>query len=60
MTTLVITHDMNSVIEIGEYIMFIHYGEKWWEGTNKEIMQTDNKEILDFVNASGMMTRKRV
>ncbi|NQV51773.1 MAG: ATP-binding cassette domain-containing protein [Flavobacteriales bacterium] len=60
MTTLVITHDMNSVIEIGEYIMFIHYGEKWWEGTNQEIMETDNKEILDFVNASGMMTRKRM
>ncbi|MEQ9188069.1 MAG: ATP-binding cassette domain-containing protein [Cryomorphaceae bacterium] len=59
MTTLVITHDMNSVIEIGEYIMFIHVGEKWWEGTNEEIMKTDNQEILDFVNASGMMTRKR-
>lgn len=59
MTTLVITHDMNSVIEIGEYIMFIHFGEKWWEGTNEEIMKTDNQEILDFVNASGMMTRKR-
>jgi phospholipid/cholesterol/gamma-HCH transport system ATP-binding protein len=59
MTTLVITHDMNSVIEIGDYIMFIHKGEKGWEGTNKEIMDTTNQELMDFVNASGFMTKKR-
>jgi phospholipid/cholesterol/gamma-HCH transport system ATP-binding protein len=59
MTTLVITHDMNSVIEIGDYIMFIHKGEKGWEGTNKEIMDTTNQELMEFVNASGFMTKKR-
>jgi phospholipid/cholesterol/gamma-HCH transport system ATP-binding protein len=58
-TTLVITHDMNSVMEIGDFIMFIYKGEKWWEGTNKEMMETDNQEILEFVNAAGMMTRKQ-
>lgn len=54
-TTVVITHDMNSVIEIGENIMFIYNGEKWWEGTKEEIITTDNPEINDFVYASEFM-----
>lgn len=54
-TTVVITHDMNSVIEIGEKIMFIYNGEKWWEGTKEEIITTDNPEINDFVYASEFM-----
>lgn len=58
-TTLIITHDMNSVLEIGEYIMFIYKGDKWWEGDKKQILETDNKEVIDFVNAAGMMTRKK-
>lgn len=52
MTTVVITHDMNSVMEIGEHILFIYKGKNWWTGSNKEILTTDNKEILDFVYAS--------
>lgn len=52
MTTVVITHDMNSVMEIGENILFIYHGKNWWTGTNKEILTTDNQEILDFVYAS--------
>lgn len=54
-TTVVITHDMNSVIEIGANIMFIYKGKKWWEGTKEEIIRTDNKEIIDFVYASKFM-----
>lgn len=54
-TTVVISHDMNSVIEIGDYIMFIYKGENWWQGTSKEILSTTNKEINDFVYASEFM-----
>lgn len=55
MTTVVITHDMNSVIEIGDNIMFIYEGKKWWSGDKEEILKTDNQEILDFVYASKFM-----
>lgn len=55
MTTIVITHDMNSVIEIGEHIMYIYKGKNWWTGNSKEILKTDNKELVDFVFASGFM-----
>jgi phospholipid/cholesterol/gamma-HCH transport system ATP-binding protein len=54
-TTVIVTHDMNSVMGIGEYIIFLHNGEKWWEGSNKEIAHTDNKELNDFVFASKFM-----
>lgn len=55
MTTVVITHDMNSVIEIGDHIIFIHQGRNWWEGTKEEIIKTENPEIIDFVYASKFM-----
>ncbi len=55
MTTIVITHDMNSVIEIGETIVFIYEGKSWWHGTKEEIIKTDNPEINDFVYASQFM-----
>jgi phospholipid/cholesterol/gamma-HCH transport system ATP-binding protein len=55
MTTVVVTHDMNSVMGIGENIIFLHQGQKWWEGSNKEIAHTDNKELNDFVFASKFM-----
>ena len=55
MTTIVITHDMNSVIEIGDNILFIHQGFKWWEGDKKDILHTDNEEINDFVYAADFM-----
>lgn len=51
-TTVVVTHDMNSVMGIGENIIFLYNGEKWWEGSNKEIAHTDNQELNDFVFAS--------
>lgn len=54
-TTVVITHDMNSVMEIGDHIAFIYNGQKWWEGNNKQIMDIDNKELCEFVYASKFM-----
>ncbi len=59
MTTIVITHDMNSVMEIGDHIIFINQGRNWWQGTNKEIIKTDNKEVVDFVYASSFMRNLR-
>lgn len=58
-TTIVITHDMNSVIEIGDNITFINQGKKWWQGTREEILSADNKELNDFVYASKFMSRLR-
>jgi phospholipid/cholesterol/gamma-HCH transport system ATP-binding protein len=55
MTTIVITHDMNSVIEIGDTINFIYKGKNWWQGNSKSIITTDNKEVNDFVYASEFM-----
>ncbi|ASB49404.1 ABC transporter ATP-binding protein [Alkalitalea saponilacus] len=52
MTTIVNTHDMNSVLGIGEHIIFIFNGEKYWEGSSQDIFQSDNKELNDFIFAS--------
>jgi phospholipid/cholesterol/gamma-HCH transport system ATP-binding protein len=54
-TTVVITHDMNSVIEIGDNIAFIYQGQNWWQGNRKSIITTDNEEINNFVYASEFM-----
>jgi len=51
-TTIVNTHDMNSVLEIGDKILFLHQGKKWWEGSVEDILRTDNKELNDFIFAS--------
>ncbi|MBN2667957.1 MAG: ATP-binding cassette domain-containing protein [Bacteroidales bacterium] len=53
-TTMVITHDMNSVMEIGENIMFVYQGNKWWEGNKSMIFKTDNTELNNFVFASDL------
>ena len=58
-TTVVITHDMNSVIEIGDNIMFIHEGKNWWQGNRSSILTTENTEILSFVYASEFMKEIR-
>jgi phospholipid/cholesterol/gamma-HCH transport system ATP-binding protein len=58
-TTVVISHDMNSVIEIGDQIMFINQGMKWWEGDKEDILNTTNKELNDFVYASKFMQTVR-
>ena len=54
-TTVVVTHDMNSVMGIGDYIIFLYQGQKWWEGSNKEITRSDVKELNNFVFASPFM-----
>ena len=48
---------MNSVMEIGEKIVYIHGGRKWWEGTKEDILHADNRELNDFVFASAMAKR---
>jgi phospholipid/cholesterol/gamma-HCH transport system ATP-binding protein len=53
-TTVVNTHDMNSVMEIGERIIYIHQGELWWKGDNKVILTSDNKELNDFIFCSAL------
>jgi phospholipid/cholesterol/gamma-HCH transport system ATP-binding protein len=59
MTTIVNTHDMNSVMEIGEKVMFIYKGEKWWEGTKDEIFDTENRELNNFIFASKLSQKIR-
>lgn len=54
-TTVVITHDMNSVVEIGEKILYIYKGKPWWTGNSHDILKTTNPELVDFVFASGFM-----
>lgn len=58
-TTIVVTHDMNSVMGIGEKIMFLFKGRKLWEGTKNEIMNTGVKELDDFVFANKVMSAMR-
>lgn len=55
MTTVVVTHDMNSVMSIGEYIMFLYKGNKLWEGNSETITGTNVKELNDFVFASKLL-----
>jgi len=58
-TTIVVTHDMNSVMGIGDYILFLYKGQKYWEGSNKDMLRSDNQELNDFVFASPLMKAAR-
>lgn len=58
-TTVINSHDMNSVIEIGENIVFLKDGIKIWQGTNKEILKSKNKEVEDFVYSSELLKKLR-
>ncbi|MGD1945037.1 MAG: ABC transporter ATP-binding protein [Croceivirga sp.] len=58
-TTVVNTHDMNSVMEIGQKIIFLKNGNKEWEGSNKEIFKTDNQAVTDFVYSSELFKKVR-
>ena len=58
-TTVVNTHDMNSVMEIGDNIAFSHQGELSWSGSKDSIMKSDNKELNDFVFASELFKKLR-
>jgi phospholipid/cholesterol/gamma-HCH transport system ATP-binding protein len=58
-TTVINTHDMNSVMEIGENIVFLKKGLKAWQGTKEEIFRTENKDIVKFVYSSNLFKKVR-
>lgn len=58
-TTIINTHDMNSVMGIGESIIFIHQGNLEWRGESKDIMMSDNKLLTDFIFASDLLKQMR-
>ncbi|MBI4947101.1 MAG: ATP-binding cassette domain-containing protein [Bacteroidetes bacterium] len=58
-TTIVNTHDMNSVMGIGDKVIFIYKGQKWWEGNSKDILHTDNKEVSAFVGTAKVLKELR-
>lgn len=55
-TTVVVTHDMNSVFGIGEYIMFLKEGKKMWEGDKNNILDADEENLTEFLFASSMVS----
>jgi phospholipid/cholesterol/gamma-HCH transport system ATP-binding protein len=57
MTTIINTHDMNSVIDIGDNIIFIYEGRMEWQGTKEDIMKATNKRLNDFVFASDLFRK---
>lgn len=59
MTTIINTHDMNSVIEIGESVLFISKGEKEWVGTKNEVLNSGNKKLEDFIFANKLYAKMR-
>lgn len=59
MTTIVNTHDMNSVMGIGEKVVFIFQGEKGWEGTSDDILKSDNGRLNEFIYASKFLQKLR-
>ena len=58
-TTIINTHDMNSVMGIGENIIFIHKGKKDWQGRSDQIMESTNKRLTDFIFASDLLKEMR-
>ena len=56
-TTVINTHDMNSVLEIGQQICFIYKGELWWEGNNEEVLRTNNTELNEFIFSTELTKR---
>lgn len=56
-TTIMNTHDMNSLLRIGDKIAFIHEGKIWWDGNKSEVLNTNNKEFNDFVFATELTRR---
>jgi phospholipid/cholesterol/gamma-HCH transport system ATP-binding protein len=59
MTTIINTHDMNSLTTIGENIVFIYEGHKEWQGISSEIMGSTNKRLTDFIFASDLLKEMR-
>ncbi len=52
-TTIINTHDIQSVVTMAEKVVFIHEGKKWWEGDKEQMLESENAELLDFIKASG-------
>lgn len=59
MTTIINTHDMNSVMEIGDNIVFLHLGQLVWQGNKSEVLNSDNQLLQDFIFASPFLQRLR-
>ena len=59
MTTIINTHDMNSVMGIGENIIFIYEGNKEWQGVSSEVMNSSNQKLTDFIFASDLLKNMR-
>lgn len=57
MTTIINTHDMNSVMGIGEHIIYIYKGHREWEGTKEEVVQSDNERLNSFIFASDLFRK---
>jgi phospholipid/cholesterol/gamma-HCH transport system ATP-binding protein len=58
-TTIINTHDMNSVMEIGDKVIFLHKGKKWWEGSKDDILSSQNEELNEFVFANSLAKKAR-
>ena len=58
-TTVINTHDMNTVMESGDHIVYMHHGHKRWEGSNKEIIFSDDKDLNDFIFASDFLRKAK-
>lgn len=58
-TTVINTHDMNSVFEIGENIIYIHKGEIWWRGNKDNVLHSDNNELNDFIFCSSLTKKAK-
>ncbi|MBZ0328592.1 MAG: ATP-binding cassette domain-containing protein [Altibacter sp.] len=58
-TTVVVSHDMNSVMEIGESIVLLKHGKLVWQGTNEDIFKTDNEDVTNFVYSSDLFKKIR-
>jgi len=56
-TTIINTHDMNSVIEIGDKISFIHEGKLWWEGNHDDVLVTSNRELTEFIYSTKLLNK---
>lgn len=59
MTTVINTHDMNTVMESGDHIVYMNQGKKKWEGTNKDIIFSDDKDLNDFIFASEFLSKAK-
>ena len=58
-TTVINTHDMNSVMEIGEKVLFLENGRKGWEGSNLEVFKTENQSVGNFIYSSNLFKKVR-